>query len=111
MPDVADPPAERLSVASAQLESSMSNQVSDDEKMLARFQALKKSQHWLAAYIEDLLSAHHLSGGIDFSAAEQLLSAEKDQFEKDLAIARRILRLYGQQIPGENIAIGAVAGS
>ena len=89
----------------------MAHPVSDDEKMLARFQALKKSQHWLAAYIEDLLSEYHLSGGIDFGAAEQLLSAEKDQFERDLAIARRMLRLYGEQIPGENIAIGAVAGS
>jgi len=89
----------------------MSNQVSDDEKMLARFQALKKSQHWLAAYIEDLLTTHHLSGSIDFSAAEQLLSAEKDQFEKDLAITRRMLRLYGEQIPGEHIALGAAAGS
>jgi len=89
----------------------MLNQVSDNEKMLARFRALKKSQHWLAGFIEDLLSAHHLSGGIDFSAAEQLLSAEKDQFEKDLAIARRMLRLYGKQMPGENIARGATAGS
>jgi hypothetical protein len=89
----------------------MLNQVSDNEKMLARFRALKKSQHWLAGYIEDLLSAHHLSGSIDFSAAEQLLAAEKDQFEKDLAIARRMLRLYGKQIPGENMALGAMAGS
>jgi hypothetical protein len=89
----------------------MANHVSDDEKMLARFQALKESQHWLAAYIEDLLTAHHLSGGIDFSAAEQLLSAERDQFEKDLAIAQRMLRLYGKEIPGENIALGAAVGS
>jgi hypothetical protein len=89
----------------------MTNQVSDDEKMLARFQALKKSQHWLAAYIEDLVSVHYLSGGIDFSAAEQLLSAEKNQFEKDLVIVRRMLRLYGTQLPGENIALSAVAGS
>jgi len=89
----------------------MPDQVSDREKMLARFQALKKSQHWLAAYIEDLLSAHHLSGGLDFGAAERLLSAEKTQFEKDLAVARRMLRLYGKQIPGENIAIGRAAGS
>jgi len=39
------------------------------------------------------------------------LSAEKDQFEKDLAITRRMLRLYGKQVPGENVAIGAGAGS
>ena len=89
----------------------MTNKVSDDEKMLARFQALIESQHWSAAYIKELLIAHHRPGGIDFNAAEQLLSAEKNQLEKDLAIARRMLRLYGKQIQGENIAIGAVAGS
>jgi hypothetical protein len=60
----------------------MGNQVSDNEKMLARFQALKKSQHWLAGYIDDLLTAHHLSGSIDFSAAERLLSAEKGPVRK-----------------------------
>lgn len=60
-----------------------------------------KSEHWLATYIKDLLSAHDLSAGIDFGTAEQLLSAEKDQFEKDLAVARRMLRVYGRQVTGE----------
>jgi hypothetical protein len=74
----------------------------DEEKALARFQALMKSDHWLATYIRDLLSAHDLSGSVDFSAAEQLLSAEREQFEKDLAVARRMLRVYGKQIMSEN---------
>lgn len=71
----------------------------DDEKMQSRFQTLMKSQHWLGAYIANLVSAYDRSGDVDFSAAEQLLSAEKQQFETDLAVARRMLRLYGEQLP------------
>ena len=76
----------------------------DEEKALSRFQSLMKSEHWLATYIRDLLSAHDLSGGLDFSAAEQLLSAEKEQFDKDLSVARRMLRIYGKQVTTENAA-------
>ena len=76
----------------------------DEEKALSRFQSLMKSEHWLATYIRDLLSAHDLSGGLDFSAAEQLLSAEKEQFEKDLTVARRMLRVYGKQVMTESAA-------
>lgn len=75
----------------------------DEEKALARFQALMKTEHWLATYIRDLLSAHDLSGSVDFSAAEQLLSAEREQFEKDMAVARRMLRIYGKQVLSENV--------
>jgi hypothetical protein len=53
--------------------------------------------------VSDLLSAHDLSAGIDFRTAEQLLAAEKEQFEKDLAIARRMLRVYGKQVMAENM--------
>jgi len=76
----------------------------DEEKALSRFQSLMKSEHWLATYIRDLLSAHDLSGGLDFSAAEQLLSAEKEQFEKDITVARRMLRVYGKQVMTETAA-------
>jgi len=79
----------------------MGIQTLDEEKALSRFQGLIKSEHWLATYIKDLLSAHDLSAGIDFGTAEQLLSAEKDQFDKDLAVARRMLRVYGKQVTGE----------
>lgn len=75
----------------------------DEEKALSRFQALMKTEHWLATYIRDLLSAHDLSGSVDFSAAEQLLSAEREQFEKDMAVARRMLRIYGKQVMSENV--------
>ena len=63
-----------------------------------------RSEHWLATYVSDLLSAHDLSAGIDFRTAEQLLAAEKEQFEKDLAIARRMLRVYGKQVMAEKHA-------
>jgi hypothetical protein len=79
----------------------MGIQTLDDEKALSRFQGLIKSEHWLATYIKDLLSAHDLSAGIDFGTAEQLLSAEREQFDKDLAVARRMLRVYGKQVAGE----------
>ena len=79
----------------------MGIQTLDEEKALSRFNALMKSEHWLATYIKDLLSAHDLSAGIDFGTAEQLLTAEKDQFEKDLAIARKMLRVYGKLIAGD----------
>ena len=79
----------------------MAIQTLDEEKALSRFQGLMKSEHWLSSYIKDLLSAHDLSAGIDFGTAEQLLSAEKDQFEKDLVIARRMLRVYGKQVAVE----------
>ena len=82
----------------------MSTQVLDEEKTIARLQTLMKSEHWLASYVSDLLSAHDLSAGIDFRTAEQLLSAEKEQFEHDLAIARRMLRIYGRQVMGETVA-------
>lgn len=85
----------------------MSTQVLDEEKTIARLQTLIKSEHWLASYVSDLLSAHDLSAGIDFRTAEQLLAAEKEQFERDLAIARRMLRIYGRQVVGESIAQNA----
>ena len=81
----------------------------DEEKTLTRMQALMRSEHWLATYVSDLLSAHDLSAGIDFRTAEQLLAAEKEQFEKDLAIARRMLRVYGKLVMAENLTQTAYA--
>jgi hypothetical protein len=89
----------------------MGNQILDEEKTLGRLQALVRSEHWLATYVSDLLSAHDLSAGIDFRTAEQLLSAEKEQFEKDLAIARRMLRVYGKQVMADNLTQSAYAPS
>jgi hypothetical protein len=85
----------------------MSTQVLDEEKTITRLQSLIKSEHWLATYVSDLLSAHDLSAGIDFRTAEQLLGAEKEQFDRDLAVARRMLRVYGKQVLGESMAQNA----
>ena len=85
----------------------MSTQVLDEEKSVARLHTLIKSEHWLAPYISDLLSAHDLSTGIDFRSAEQLLAAEKEQFDRDLAVARRMLRIYGRQVLGDSLAQSA----
>lgn len=52
------------------------------------------SDHWLASYINDLLNAHRLGNGLDFATAEMLLAQEKQTFEKELAIARKVYRLY-----------------
>ena len=82
----------------------MSTQVLDEEKTIARLQTLIKSEHWLASYVSDLLSAHDLSAGIDFRTAEQLLASEKEQFARDLAVARRMLRIYGRQVLGDSVA-------
>ena len=85
----------------------MGIQALDEEKASSRFHALMKSEHWLATYIKDLLSAHDLSAGVDFGTAEQLLAAEKDQFEKDLVVARRMLRVYGKYVADEAHAASA----
>jgi hypothetical protein len=88
----------------------MANQEVDEAKVVARLQTLMRSGHWLATYVSDLLSAHDLSAGIDFRTAEQLLTAEREHFDKDLAIARRMLRVYGKQVTAENLAQGAHSG-
>lgn len=77
----------------------LGDQFHDDRKMLSRFEALMKSQHWLGTYIANLVAAYDRSGDLDFKAAEQLLVSENRQFETDLAVARRMLRLYGDQLP------------
>ena len=82
----------------------MGIQTLDEEKALSRFNSLMKSEHWLATYVKDLLSAHDLAAGVDFATAEQLLSAEKEQFDRDLAVARRMLRVYGKQVNSEAMA-------
>ena len=76
----------------------MVNHTLDEEKATSQFQSLMKSEHWLGTYVRDLLSAHDLAAGIDFNTASQLLSAEKELFEKDLAVARRMLRIYGNKV-------------
>jgi len=86
----------------------MINYTMDEEKVLSQFQNLIRSEHWLASYVRDLLSAHELSAGIDFNAASQLLSAEKEQFERDLVVAKRMLRIYGRTVVEDSSIQAAV---
>ena len=87
----------------------MVNYTMDEEKVLSQFQNLIRSEHWLASYVRDLLSAHELSAGIDFNAAGQLLAAEKDQFERDLTVAKRMLRIYGRTVVEDAAAVQQAA--
>jgi hypothetical protein len=49
---------------------------------------------WLACCIRTLLRAYTSGNPIDFEIAETLLAQEKQTFERDLEVARRIYRLY-----------------
>lgn len=61
-----------------------------------QFARLLNTEHWLRSYITDLLGAHAIGNGIDFHTAELLLKQEKESFESDLALARRMYKLYPQ---------------
>lgn len=54
--------------------------------------------HWLASYIHDLVQAFKLGNKIDFPTAEMLLAQEKQNFERELATAQKIYRLYPQLV-------------
>lgn len=54
--------------------------------------------HWLTSYIHDLVQAFKLGSRIDFTTAEMLLAQEKQNFERELATARKIYRLYPQLV-------------
>ena len=61
-----------------------------------QFARLLNTEHWLRGYITDLLAAHAIGSGLDFHTAELLLKQEKESFENDLALARRMYRMYPQ---------------
>jgi len=65
-----------------------------------RFNEVIESGHWLGNYVNSLLEEHE-TNGISFEKAGQLLATEKREFEKDLAIARRMLRVYGKLVTAE----------
>lgn len=60
----------------------------------AQFAAVMNSDHWLKAYIVNLLAAHQAPNGVDFKTAEALLNRERETFEAEVAIAMRIFRVY-----------------
>jgi len=68
-------------------------------------------EHWLASYIQELIKAFKPGHGIDFATAEMLLAREKQTFERELATARKIYRLYPGLIdePGRSPHVDAAA--
>jgi hypothetical protein len=57
------------------------------------------SEHWLSAFVNELLAQTRTSGGITFESAERLLQQRKDEFLRDFLIARRMYRAYPRMFP------------
>ena len=57
------------------------------------------SEHWLAAFIDELLHQARTTGRITFEGTERLLQHRKDEFLRDFLIARRMYRAYPQLFP------------
>jgi len=77
----------------------------DRESAGQRLSGLLSTEHWLGDHISALLSSYERHGDIDFASAERMLATEKAEFEKDLAIAKRMFRLYPKLVTpdaGEN---------
>jgi hypothetical protein len=56
-------------------------------------------EHWLHAFVDELLARARASGGITFENAERLLQQRKDEYLRDFLIARRMYRAYPQLFP------------
>ena len=51
-------------------------------------------EHWLLAFMEDLLAQFRASDEISFEATQRLLQQHEQAFLKDLETARRMCRAY-----------------
>ena len=73
----------------------MTNHLEQDRQMATRrLEDLLGTEHWLGDFMSALLGSFELNGAIEFSTVEKLLATEKEEFERDLAIARKMFRLY-----------------
>lgn len=52
------------------------------------------SEHWMLAFLEELLVQFRTPGDISFEAVQRLLQQHEQAFLKDLEIARRMYRTY-----------------
>ena len=59
-------------------------------------------EHWLLAFMEDLLAYFHASDEISFEATQRLLQQHEQAFLKDLETARRMYRTYPHLFRGES---------
>jgi len=57
------------------------------------------AEHWLHAFVDQLLTQARASGGITFESAERLLQYRKDEFLRDFLTARRMYRAYPHLFP------------
>jgi hypothetical protein len=57
------------------------------------------AEHWLHAFVHELLAQARTSSGITFEAAERLLQHRKDEFLRDFLTARRMYRTYPHLFP------------
>jgi len=57
------------------------------------------SEHWLHAFVDELLAQARASGRITFESAERLLQLRKDEFLRDFLTARRMYRTYPRLFP------------
>jgi hypothetical protein len=58
-------------------------------------------EHWLLAFMEDLLAQFRASDDISFEATQRLLQRHEQAFLKDLDTARRMYRTYPHLFPEE----------
>lgn len=71
---------------------------------------LPASEHWLARYVNALLSAHRASpNGVDFTTAENLLKTERQRFDADMETALRMFHLYPHLFQASGANAGAPA--
>ena len=58
-------------------------------------------EHWLLAFMEDLLAQSRPSDEISFEATQRLLQQHERAFLKDMETARRMYRTYPHLFPEE----------
>jgi len=63
-------------------------------------------EHWVSRFVDDLMLEVRGSGAITFDTAGRLLDQHRQSFERDLAIARRMVRNYPHLFSEELEAAG-----
>ncbi len=57
------------------------------------------AEHWLPAFVNELVAQARISGAITFENVERLLQQRKDEFLRDFLTARRMYRAYPHLFP------------
>jgi len=85
----------------ATLPVSPTEEIHDPAPVVTSFPSLAglDSEHWLHAFVDELLAQARASGGITFESTERLLQQRKDEFLRDFLTARRMYRAYPRLFP------------